>query len=139
MKNSQIPQQNYMKLHNTIVPIGPTYQAHIPPIMSSLSYRNRNHASLQRLHSLKVHDPVINPNFYQLNNHIITLSLGERSYDEVCLIWKCYKEYPQEFTFQEYISNKQILNFWADYFHEKSRLNILKKKKKKKSKGSIPT
>ena len=69
-----------MKKHKTVVPIGPTYQAEIPERISSLTYLNRNACNLRRLQSLKMHDPKVNPTFYELNRNIITLSFGERSY-----------------------------------------------------------
>lgn len=51
---------NYLKLHSTIVPIGTIYQADIPEIISSNTYLNRNRKSINRLRALKVHDPVAN-------------------------------------------------------------------------------
>lgn len=58
--NSITINNNYLKLHSTIVPIGTIYQADIPEIISSNTYLNRNRKSINRLRALKVHDPVAN-------------------------------------------------------------------------------
>lgn len=58
--NNFIQNNNYLKLHTTVVPIGTIYQADIPDIMNSNSYLNRNRNSINRLKALKVHDPVTN-------------------------------------------------------------------------------
>lgn len=85
-----------------------------------------------------MHDPQVNPTFYELNKNIVTLFFGERSYEEICKIHKNYKDLPGEGTFQEYLSHQKIRNFWEDHFLDQKKQEPWKKKKKKKSRGTIP-
>ena len=137
--NNFIQNNNYLKLHTTVVPIDTIYQADIPDIMNSHSYLNRNRNSINRLKALKVHDPVTNEQFYQKNKHYIQEKFGNRTYEDIACIKKCVDEHGTNCTIEQYFSNEVIFKFWEDQFRNKdAELNKkTQKKKKKKNKGSM--
>lgn len=54
----------YLKIHSTYVPIGTNFQTDIPDIMGARSYLYRKQDAIDRIKSLKVHDPALNKSFY---------------------------------------------------------------------------
>lgn len=53
----------YMNTHSNSVPIGPNFQAQLPPLTSSRTFLNRvsKQAHIQTIKALRIHDPRTDP------------------------------------------------------------------------------